>query len=206
MIALHTTDLGRRFGAHWLFEQLSLQLAPGQSLAVTGPSGCGKSTLLRVLIGQLLPSAGEVHYQLSGQALPAEDLYPYLDWSAPALEPHPALTLAETYRLWFRLKQCQLPTPEAAVEALGLAAQGPLPVGRLSSGQLQRARLGLALFASGGLLVLDEPTAHLDSATAATMLRLIADYRAGRTLLLASNLEREVEALPPDVRLSLGPS
>lgn len=203
MLALEATDLGRRFGARWLFRGLQLGVPAGGSLAVVGPSGCGKSTLLRVLVGQLLPTAGEVRYTLAGAPLPAERLYTQLDWAAPALELHPALTLLDTYTSWFALKRCRLPALVPALEALGLAGQRHQPVGQLSSGQLQRARVGLALFASGALLVLDEPTTHLDAATAEQLLGLIAQHRGGRTLLLASNLPREREALAPQQVLHL---
>ena len=203
MLALTATDLGRQFGERWLFRGLHLSLAPGQALAVVGPSGSGKSTLLRVLVGQLLPSAGEVSYHLAGRPLEPELLYRHLAWAAPALEPHPALTLRETYALHFQLKACTVPSVAAWLERLELGAQAELPLGRLSSGQQQRARLGLALFAQSALLVLDEPTTHLDAATATRMLSLIAEQRAGRTLLLASNLERELSALPADHSLRL---
>lgn len=192
MIEVRAEGLGKSWAGRWLFRNLNLHLAPGQRLVITGPSGCGKSTLLRILAGQLLSNEGSVTYaSQQGTVLDIDTLYRRLAWAGPALEPHPALTVNETLRLHFQLKHNLLGSAAQVLRVLDLEAQGGLPVGRLSSGQRQRLCVGLALFTQSELLILDEPTTHLDSATAERLLELISTYSAGRSCLFASNLERE---------------
>jgi ABC-type multidrug transport system ATPase subunit len=192
MIEVRAEGLGKSWAKRWLFRNLSLHLAPGQRLVITGPSGCGKSTLLRIVAGQLLSNEGSVTYtSQQGSVLDIDTLYRRLAWAGPALEPHPALTVNETLRLHFQLKHNLLGSAAQVLRALDLEAQAGLPVGRLSSGQRQRLCVGLALFTESELLILDEPTTHLDSATAERLLELISTYSVGRSCLFASNLERE---------------
>jgi ABC-type multidrug transport system ATPase subunit len=205
MIEVRAEDLGKSWGGRWLFRHLHLHLEPGQRLVITGASGCGKSTLLRVLAGQLLCNEGQVAYtSLQGQPIEVESLYRRLAWAGPALEPHPSLTVQETLDLHFRLKQNVLGSAANVLAALDLDAQAQLQVGRLSSGQLQRLRVGLALFSESELLILDEPTTHLDSVTAERLLHLIRTHAGGRSCLFASNLEREFDLA--EQRLALTPA
>jgi ABC-type multidrug transport system ATPase subunit len=202
MIEVRAEGLGKSWGGRWLFRNLSLNLAPGQRLVITGPSGCGKSTLLRIVAGQLLSNEGSVTYtSQQGTVLDIDTLYRRLAWAGPALEPHPALTVNETLRLHFQLKHNLLGSAAQVLRVLDLEAQAGLPMGRLSSGQRQRLCVGLALFTESELLILDEPTTHLDSATAERLLELISTYSVGRSCLFASNLEREFALA--DQRLTL---
>ena len=75
---LELRALSRRAGGHTLVDQLSLQVAPGEILALLGPSGCGKSSTLRLIAGLDAASSGEIH--LGGRSItglpPAERLGP----------------------------------------------------------------------------------------------------------------------------------
>lgn len=204
MLGLATQGLGHRFDVNrpWLFQDLALQVELGSTLALIGPNGSGKSTLLRILLGQLRPEAGQVSWQLNAAPLTREQLYHHISWMGPGIELYSQLSLQEAYKLHFRFKQCLLPSVKACLDALALSEQAQQPLQTLSSGQLQRAKLGLALFSHSALLALDEPTSNMDSANAARALELLESHRAGRTLLLASNLEREYGTITQ--KLTLG--
>lgn len=193
-------DVGKQFYRRWLFRGLSLELASGDSLALVGTNGSGKSTMLRVIAGQLSPSEGKVTFRHEGKRVPSVEQYQHLAWSAPYLSLFPELTIREQFRLQAKFKQSIL-TEEEFLTTLELAGDADKPLRFFSSGMLQRAKVGLALFSTSSLLLLDEPTSNMDSYYATMMMDLIKQYRRDRILVLASNLAREYGELSHQIHL-----
>ncbi|WP_420597001.1 amino acid ABC transporter ATP-binding/permease protein [Deinococcus sp.] len=169
---------------------LNLNIPAGASLAVIGESGAGKTTLLRLLARDLDPLAGEI--SANGISLKALDpahwgeQFSVLDQDAALIDG----TLAANLRL---------AAPEASdaelrerLDELGLThlklndwiGEGGA---RLSGGERQRVALARALLRPSRLLLLDEPTAHLDPASELLAVQAIERRRAGRTLILATH-------------------
>ncbi len=184
--------VGAGWGADPAFTDVTVTLGPGARVGVVGPSGCGKSTLAAVLLRFLDPALG-VH-RLGG--VDARDLRLDDVRQVTGLvddDPHIfSSTLAENLRL------ARPEAEDAALEAALRAAQlGPwldgLPDGlhtRVGDGYAhvsggERARIGLArsLLADQPVLVLDEPTAHLDSGTARAVTEDLLAASSGRTLV-----------------------
>jgi iron complex transport system ATP-binding protein len=139
--------------------------------AVIGPNGCGKTTLLRVLLGALTPDRGTVHYQ--GR--------PVRDWPrrelarrvgvVPQMEPlvfplsvRDLVAMGRYPHLgsWRAEGPADRAAVDRAMDTCDVAGLGDRPVGTLSGGEQQRARLARALAQEPDTLVLDEPTASLD--------------------------------------------
>jgi thiol reductant ABC exporter CydD subunit len=178
---------------------IDLELAPGETVALVGPSGGGKSTLLSLLLRFSEPSAGRI--------LVGDDDLAHLDsagWrTGIALVPqHPTVfrgAVADNIRLGDPSAPDER-VREAAVLAGAHDFIARLPqaydtvVGeggrRLSAGQGRRIALARAFLRDAQLVLLDEPTADLDPASAAVVLDAIDRLRAGRTVVLVShNLE-----------------
>jgi ATP-binding cassette, subfamily C, bacterial CydC len=175
---------------------LALRVAPGARLALTGPNGCGKSTLLAVLARQLDPTAG--HYRLGEQdALAVELGQARAVFAVLDDEPH---LFASTLRANLGLARPGADDPEL-VEALGRAGLGQWFAllgqgldtivganGRGVSGG-ERARIGLArgLLSRRPVLLLDEPVAHLDHATAEAVLGDLTRSTTGQSVVMASH-------------------
>lgn len=150
-----------------LVEDLSVTVAPGQTLAVTGASGAGKTTLLRAISGLSPTDAGSVIRPAGGvsQVFQEPRLLPW--YSA-----HRNISLVVAG-----------PTPDLLavhwLERVGLAAAGHLPPARLSGGMRQRVSIARALAASPSLLLVDEPFSSLDRPLAASLradlIELLAD-------------------------------
>jgi ABC-2 type transport system ATP-binding protein len=196
---VRATQLTRTFGARVAVSQLSLTLAAGELVALLGPNGAGKTTTLRMLAGLIQPSHGEVWLQ--GRHLtPA---------SADSLRQHIGL-LTEAPGLWDRLtvrlnlltyaRLYGLPRPHDAVQRalalVGLGDRARDAAGTLSKGLRQRVALARALLHDPPIVLLDEPTAGLDPASARQVRDLIADLRRqGRTLLVSTHNLHEAEQL-----------
>jgi len=176
--------------------ELSLAIRPGERVAVTGPSGAGKSTLLALLLGFVQPAAGTI--QAGGTDLAAIDLG---RWRAQiAWVPQQPHLFAGT-----AADNIALGSPGIGLDAIRRAAEltgaaefiEELPRGyreelgerglRLSAGQRQKIALARAFLRDARLLLLDEPAAHLDPASARRLWETVEALAAGRTLVLVSH-------------------
>ena len=180
-------DVARRFGRVQALDGLSLDVRPGEVVAVVGPSGCGKSTLLELVAGLQEPDAGTVSVGDAGDRrgfcgyMPQRDLLlPWRDALGNA-----ALAL-----------ECQgVPKGEARrraeplFERFGLAEFERTRPGGLSGGMRQRVAFLRTLLPGRPVLLLDEPFASLDSITRASMQQWLADALLAepRTVLLVTH-------------------
>ncbi|MTW05207.1 ATP-binding cassette domain-containing protein [Duganella ginsengisoli] len=176
----------------------SLQVQPGEFVAITGQSGSGKSTVLNLLGGLDRPSTGEVW--VDGQAvhaLPERDL---ARWRGTAVgivfqffQLMPALSAVENVMLPMDLAG-KWPARERRARALSLLARlgiqeqaDKLP-SAMSGGQQQRVAVARALANAPALLLADEPTGNLDSQNASALLDLLDELVAdGQTLVMVTH-------------------
>ncbi|WP_125776751.1 ABC transporter ATP-binding protein [Antribacter gilvus] len=162
----------------------AVSVAPGELLVVRGPSGSGKTTLLNLLGGLDKPTSGQVWLgereltaMSEAQVLAARrDEIGYVFQSFGLV---PVLSAAENVEVPLRLRR----TPAAerarrvdeALAAVGLEGHAKQRPYELSGGQQQRVGIARALAADPKVLIADEPTGQLDSATAAMVMNLLAE-------------------------------
>lgn len=165
---------------------ISFALKQGDSLAITGPSGSGKSTLLGILAGLDTPNSGEVW--LAGQNIArlnenqlARFRNRYIGMVFQSFNLIPTLTALENVELPLFAQANQRNTRQRAQELLEMVGLGDrlhhLP-GQLSGGQQQRVAIARALINQPDLLIADEPTGNLDSATGKAILALFERLQA----------------------------
>ncbi|QOS60201.1 thiol reductant ABC exporter subunit CydC [Thermobifida fusca] len=200
---LRVRDLRVRYGPDepWALDGVDLDLAPGKRIAVLGPSGSGKSTLASVLFRFRDPDAGTV--TLDGADItdyPVDEVRRLI--SGVPQDPHIfASTLRENLRLarpgaddaelWAALERARLADDIRATMPDGLDTEVGAHGARLSGGMRQRLALARALLAQPRILVLDEPTAHLDPDTRDAVLDDLLAASAGyATLLITHDLAR----------------
>jgi ABC-type lipoprotein export system ATPase subunit len=191
------SGLGRTFGTVTALREVTCAVPPGARIAVTGASGSGKSTLLHLIAGLDRPSTGEVGWpDLAGhpRGLPGRVA---MVFQAPSLLP--ALDVRENVALPLLL--AGRPVGSAADDALARLDLGHLAdrlPQELSAGQAQRVAVARALAAGPVLVVADEPTAALDSATAAHVVDVLlaAVAAAGAALVLATHDAEVADRLP----------
>ena len=176
---------------------LDLELAAGELLLLAGRNGAGKTTLLRVAAGLLRPDSGQI--ALGGRPLAGftrRELGPRVAFVAQETGmPIPftagqLVLLGRTPHLgWLAFEsKADVAAAEAALARLGLEALADRSVLELSGGERQLVQLARALAQDAPVLLLDEPTAHLDLAHRALALGCLRELaRAGRAVLVVSH-------------------
>jgi ABC-type Mn2+/Zn2+ transport system ATPase subunit len=184
--AVTAEDLSAGYGGRPVLREVSFAAAAGQTVCVLGPNGGGKTTLFRALTGELAPLAGQVH--LSGRpAYVAQTERTRLDFPVSAFDVALMGGLAHG-RWWLPPPRAERAAARAALERVGLTGEGDVPFGELSGGQRQRALLARALVQDSPVLLLDEPLAGVDPASAKLIDAVFAELRGeGRTLLVSSH-------------------
>lgn len=165
-----------------IFPNLSLTIPSAAVTAILGPNGCGKTTLLLLLLGYLRPLAGSL--SLFGQPLtptPSRLPHPHIGF-VPQTESMPFDFSLLDYVLLgrapaigpFRLpRPADLSAARAALAHTGLLPLAPRPVSQLSGGERQLAAISRVLLQHPRVILLDEPTAHLDPANRNRIQRLM---------------------------------
>jgi thiol reductant ABC exporter CydC subunit len=192
---------------------IDLDLAPGRRVAVVGPTGAGKSTLLAVLLGFLPPSQGEV--LVNGRPLADfadEDIRRVIGCSGQDAHIFDA-TIADNVRIG-RVEAAAAQIREALRRAGLLDWVDTLPDGvdtavgehgrRLSGGQRQRLALARELVADRPVVLLDEPTEHVDDALAVELVTDLLRAVAGRTTVLVTHRLEGLDDVDEIVVLSAG--
>ncbi|AKK03401.1 ABC transporter ATP-binding protein [Corynebacterium epidermidicanis] len=205
-----------------LLDNVSLHVAPGSVLGVSGPSGSGKSTLLSAIGCLQPPTSGTITLQTASGEL---DLASAKGPEAARIrrnhigivfqQPNllPSLSVREQLLLMPRLGRV-LPLPRqqkiaaeqraaSLLEAVELSGMDNRRISELSGGQQARVNIARALMNSPELLLVDEPTAALDQATAATVTRLIVDMAQefGAATLYVSHDANQLAELPDTIEL-----
>ena len=190
-MSLQIRNLGKRYGDSVVFSQVSLDVAPGEFVAIVGESGVGKSTLLNCMAGLDSWDEGSVRLNGADLATLTDDQRALLrrqhvGFVFQAFHVLPHLDVAQNVALpLLLLNQRDDARVQQMLDAVGLQGLGTRLPQQLSGGQLQRVAIARALVHSPSLLLADEPTGNLDPRTAAKVLDvLISQTREQRASLV----------------------
>jgi len=191
-IALTVAGLTLDLDGRRILSEINLTVGAGEFLGLIGPNGGGKTTLLRTLLGLISPTRGSVAWADEGCERPRLGYVP----QRVGVDAHFPLSASELVRQavdrpWLRLgirgDESQLRIDELLAR-VGLSPQAETPFVHLSGGQQRRLLLARALIRRPSVLLLDEPTAGVDSEGQQQFCALLRDLtREGLTILLVSH-------------------
>lgn len=211
LLALRQITFGYRRDRAPVLNAVTFALRPGRILAIVGPNGAGKTTLLSVMLGWHHPWSGAI--ELAGRPLASYTRSERGRWLAlaPQSEHTPFDYSVLDYVLMGRaphLPPLAMPTAAdyeialSALEQVGMAALADQPAPQLSGGERQLMLAARAIAQQPRLLMLDEPTAHLDLHNKARLIQIMHRLRSQGVTLLMTNHEPEVVlAVADDVLL-----
>ncbi|MDP7067301.1 MAG: ABC transporter ATP-binding protein, partial [Acidimicrobiales bacterium] len=153
---IEVKHLTKAYKGRIVVDDLSFNVATGESVALWGPNGAGKTTVIRCILG-LISHQGHITvagFDTKRDSTAARSLIGYVP-QEPAL--YGALTINETLALSCRLRNLSLDLVSETADLLNLAEPGRKRVADLSGGMRQRLAIGISLLADPLILLLDEP-------------------------------------------------
>ena len=193
---IEVQHLTKRYGQVTAVDDLSFTVERGEILGFLGPNGAGKTTTMRVLTGYMPPTAGKAivaGYDIFEQPLEAKRRTGYLPETPPL---YPEMTVREYLDFVARIngvpgreRKARL---DAVMERTRIADMARRHCGKLSKGYRQRVGLAQALLHNPEVLILDEPTSHLDPKQILETRALIKELGGDHTVILSTHILPEV--------------
>ncbi len=204
MARLSLSQVSKLFGDVRAVDDVNLEVADGEFLALLGPSGCGKTTILRMIAGFERVSGGQIAFDgdtvsTESQHLPPEKRKVGIVFQSYALWPH--MTVAAN--VGYPLRVAKVNADEyrrrvaAALETVGLSGLEHRRPADLSGGERQRVALARCLVMETSLVLLDEPLANLDVHLRGSMEGEFLDFhdKTGATMIYITHDQAEAMAL-----------
>ena len=192
MLSAHELAIG--YPGHLVGSGFELSLRPGEALALLGPNGGGKTTLLKAILGLVTPDSGEIRiFGRSGES--ARRSIGYVPQFSRFDRRFP-ISVEEVVLIgrlagrspWFsRFSRADRQLVDALLERLEIADLKHRQIGQLSGGQLQRVLIARALAVEPRILILDEPTASVDSASKTRIYDLLKELNREMTILIVTH-------------------
>jgi iron(III) transport system ATP-binding protein len=212
--ALSVIGVAKRFGRNEVVRDLTLEVQPGELMALLGPSGCGKTTSLRLIAGFEEPDSGTI--RIGGRLVaevgprvrriePPERRRVGMVFQDYALFPH--LNVARNVSFGLpRGERNRGDRVAAALTAVGLAEMTDRMPDQLSGGQQQRVALARALAPNPDLVLLDEPFSNLDAELRVAVREEVREIlrNAGATAVLVTHDQEEALSLADRVAVMFG--
>ncbi len=181
------------YNGQTVLQDVSLEIRPGDFMAMIGPNGGGKTTLVKLILGLLKPDTGVI--RVTGQsAKKASASIGYVPQDVHINRSFPITAMdivlmgkLESKKRWARNTESNRREALAALERLEMAPLAEKKIGELSGGQCQRVFIARALVTRPQLLLLDEPTASIDTKGQAEFFEMLKDLNRDVTIVVVSH-------------------
>jgi len=192
MKSIEVKNLKKQFKTTEAVKGIDFSINQSETLALLGPNGCGKTTTIGMLLGLITPTSGNIF--INGQELNYKDhqFLNIMNFASPYVELPKKLTVLENLKVYGRMYLIKnfKEKIDQLIEDLNLKNFLNKRTGELSSGQKNRVSLAKSLINDPKILLLDEPTAHLDDESEAAITSAL------------NNLSREITTITIAHRLS----
>jgi len=187
-------DVGFAYdGGEPVLEDVNLSIREGDFIAMIGPNGGGKTTLLKLILGLLIPDRGTIRVMDK----PALKAAPHIGYVPQDVHINPSFPITAfdvvmmgmltPRKRWRRHAASDRRKAMAALERMGIGALSQRKIGALSGGQRQRVFIARALVTEPRLMLLDEPTASIDTKGQADMFKMLAELNRDVTIVVVSH-------------------
>ncbi|MBW1695666.1 MAG: ABC transporter ATP-binding protein [Deltaproteobacteria bacterium] len=190
---IEITNLSFSYNRHEVLKHVNLRVKRGEFLALIGPNGGGKTTLLKLILGLLIPDKGMV--RVFGQpplkvsyrmGYVPQDTYLNRYFPVTALEVV-LMGRLKSGKGWRRPSRIDRIAAQKALEKMAMAEYGNRHIAELSGGQRQRILIARALVSEPELLLLDEPTASIDTTGQTEFYSIIENIHKTATILMVTH-------------------
>lgn len=180
--------LSKKYPKNKLFENLNYTFKANTTYAITGENGSGKSTLLKIISGLIAPSKGKVKFIEDSTEIEKENIHQFLSITAPYLDLIEEFTLREHLDFHSKFKSLYFGSNILdEIKHANLHRSLDKPIAEFSSGMQQRLKLILCCCFESEIMLLDEPSSHLDTKGIDWYKDLLKRKTDKRITLIASN-------------------
>lgn len=192
---IHTQSLTKQYGEVLALNDVNLRVSSGEFVALLGPNGSGKSTLFRSLIG-IHEYQGQILVEGRDPLTEGKEVRRSLGYMPQHSGLHVDLTVQETLGFYCKVKRADTDRALDLLENVKLSHKLNSRVNELSGGMRQRLSFVVALLADPKLLLLDEPTASLDTESQVMILELLVQlHEQGKTILISTHSKQDIMSL-----------
>jgi len=186
--------LSKAYGRRKLFSDLSVTIPDRSVFTVAGPNGSGKTTLLLLVCGLIPATAGKADVVIEGRVLTAAEKRTQIGLVSTDLELYIDLSAVENLEFFCAVRGLPftLKCAREILEFIGLPGRGRDYLRTFSAGMKQRLKYACALLHDPHILILDEPTSHLDETGLALVDTIIERQRKKGIVIMATNEPREL--------------
>ena len=190
--ALFFDNVTYSYGREPVLENVNLKIRFGDFASIVGPNGGGKTTMLKLVLGLLKPDSGRVHVlgkspKKSRLRIGYMPQYAHLDMDFPVTVMDVVLMGRLGINSRFRYSKKDIKAAKAALGKVNILDLSKRMFSRLSGGQRQRVLIARALCSGPDILLLDEPTANIDTETEETFFPLLVELNKNMTILVVTH-------------------
>lgn len=192
-------NLTKSFGKLKALNNVNLNLAQGECIALIGPNGCGKTTLIKSILGMVLPENGDIIF--NGKNIKNDNLYRNEIGYMPQIGRYPEnMTIGQIINMIQGIRNQQRDLDVELYNSFGIAKMLDKKMHALSGGTTQKVSATLAFMFPSKVLILDEPTAGLDPIASEILKdKIIEARKKGILVLITSHLLSELENIASQI-------